>query len=160
MESIGDRISLLLHNMHISASQLASEIGVTKGAISRWIKNEAVPGSTQVARIVKAHKQINLLWLMLGEGEMFIQNDEKIKQVENSTLIEKEEMLNRNFKRVFNPLKDRGSNIFKDGTIEEITLYFEERMFELSQQNEKLISILERDSKIISILSNNQKNKD
>jgi len=160
MESIGDRIAILLHNMHISASQLASEIGVTKGAISRWTKNEANPGSAQVARIAAIHKEVNLIWLMLGEGEMFIKKDEKETQVENSIRAEKEEILNRNFKRAFNPTKDRGTNVFKDGTIEEITMYFEERLFDLSQQNEKLISILERDSQIISILSNNQKGRD
>jgi transcriptional regulator with XRE-family HTH domain len=160
MESIGDRIAILLHSMHLSASQLASEIGVTKGAISRWTKNEANPGSAQVARIVAKHKEINLMWLMLGEGEMFIKNDEKGTVVDNSMRVEKEEMLNRNFKRVFNPEKDGGTNVFKGGSIEEITMYFEERLFDLTQQNEKLISILERDSQIISILSNNQKSRD
>jgi transcriptional regulator with XRE-family HTH domain len=160
MESIGDRIAILLHSMHISASTLAKEIGVTKGAISRWTKNEANPGSVQVARIIAKHKEINLNWLMLGEGEMLIKNDEKGAMVENSTLLEKSEILNRNFRRVNDSERDRGTNIFKDGNIEEITKYFEDRLFDLSQQNEKLISILERDSQIISILSNNQKGRD
>ena len=97
---------------------------------------------------------------MLGEGEMLIKNDEKGAMVENSTLLEKSEILNRNFRRVNDSERDRGTNIFKDGNIEEITKYFEDRLFDLSQQNEKLISILERDSQIISILSNNQKGRD
>ncbi len=54
MESMGERIQLLMKKNGYSQKELASMIGVTESAMSRYLKNEREPKSEVIANLATA----------------------------------------------------------------------------------------------------------
>ncbi|WP_366915882.1 hypothetical protein [uncultured Psychroserpens sp.] len=63
----------------MSARQFDLSIGTGNGYILRMQKNNASVGSDVIERIVKEYPQVNLVWLITGKGDMFIEQQSKPK---------------------------------------------------------------------------------
>ena len=74
-----NRIMQLVTALNMSARQFDISIGTANGYILRMQKNNASVGSDVIERIVKEYPQINLVWLITGKGDMFIQDNPKPK---------------------------------------------------------------------------------
>lgn len=65
-----DRLMHFIKYAGISARQFDLSIGASNGYTLRMKKNHASIGSDVIERIIQTYPQINLIWLITGEGEM------------------------------------------------------------------------------------------
>lgn len=65
-----DRILIFIKHSGISARQFDISIGASNGYTLRMKKNHASVGSDMIESIVSTYPQLNLIWLITGEGEM------------------------------------------------------------------------------------------
>ena len=70
------RIIELISELNLSARQFDMSIGTANGYILRMKKNNASVGSDIIERIIKVYPKVNLVWLITGEGNMFISTPE------------------------------------------------------------------------------------
>ncbi|WP_298757721.1 hypothetical protein [uncultured Psychroserpens sp.] len=73
------RIMKVISALNMSARQFDISIGTANGYILRMEKNNASVGSDVIERIVKEYPQVNLIWLITGKGDMFIEELPKPK---------------------------------------------------------------------------------
>jgi hypothetical protein len=83
----------------LSARQFDISIGAGNGYTLRMKKNSASIGSDVIENIIKAYPQLNVVWLLTGEGSMLKQEEEedildfdrlpKEKQLEIEQIIER-----------------------------------------------------------------------
>jgi len=79
-KEVGLRLKKLRETLDLSQSKLARLLGVSQSAISKWEAGERdIP--TAVLLKLKRRLNVNLDWLLSGEGEMFA-----ISQAEKSSL--------------------------------------------------------------------------
>ena len=69
------RIFDVIEHYGLSARQFDISIGAANGYSLRMRKNNASVGSDVIERIIKQYPKINLVWLIMGEGEMFLEED-------------------------------------------------------------------------------------
>ena len=67
-----NRIVDFIHQMDMSVRQFDISIGAANGYTLRMEKNNASVGSDVIERIVKKYPKLNLVWLITGNGPMFI----------------------------------------------------------------------------------------
>lgn len=72
----------LISHLNINARQFDFSIGTANGYTLRMYKNNASVGSDVIERIAKTYPQINLVWLITGRGNMFIETKEP-KTIDN-----------------------------------------------------------------------------
>ena len=65
-----DRLMQFIEFAGLSARQFDLSIGASNGYTLRMKKNHASIGSDVIEAIIKTYPQLNLIWLMTGEGEM------------------------------------------------------------------------------------------
>ncbi len=65
-----DRLLIFIKHSGISARQFDISIGASNGYTLRMKKNHASVGSDMIESIVRTYPQLNLIWLITGEGEM------------------------------------------------------------------------------------------
>ncbi|NJB36634.1 MULTISPECIES: hypothetical protein [Flavobacteriaceae] len=70
-----DRLMQFIEHAGLSARQFDISIGASNGYTLRMRKNHASIGSDVIENIIKTYPQLNLIWLITGEGEML--NPEK-----------------------------------------------------------------------------------
>ncbi|OUR91991.1 hypothetical protein A9Q87_09320 [Flavobacteriales bacterium 34_180_T64] len=68
------RIIQFINHLDLSARQFDISIGSANGYTLRMQKNNASVGSDVIERIVTKYPQINLIWLITGKGDMFIED--------------------------------------------------------------------------------------
>lgn len=73
------RIIQLISALNMSARQFDISIGTANGYILRMQKNNASVGSDVIERIIKEYPQVNLVWLITGKGDMFIDKQSESK---------------------------------------------------------------------------------
>ena len=76
-----DRLTQFIKYAGLSARQFDLSIGAGNGYTLRMKKNHASIGSDVIETIIRTYPQLNLVWLMTGEGEM-------IKKVAESKSLE------------------------------------------------------------------------
>lgn len=86
-----NRIMLVIKHLGISARQFDISIGTANGYILRMQKNNASVGSDVIERIIQLYPQINLVWLITGEGNMLLENT---KTKASKTNLEIEQYIN------------------------------------------------------------------
>ncbi|WP_299336524.1 hypothetical protein [uncultured Psychroserpens sp.] len=74
-----NRIMQVISALNMSARQFDLSIGTANGYILRMQKNNASVGSDVIERIVKEYPQINLVWLITGKGNMFVDQPSRPK---------------------------------------------------------------------------------
>lgn len=89
--SMNKRISLILQAKNISPAQLADNIGVQRSGISHIMNGRNKPSLDFIQRILKKYPDINMNWLIFGDGQMMnpfptqnISEEKKIAEVRNS----------------------------------------------------------------------------
>ncbi|MEN1783997.1 MAG: hypothetical protein AAGF77_02565 [Bacteroidota bacterium] len=65
-----DRIMQFIEHSGLSARKFDMSIGAGNGYTLRMKKNNASVGSDVIETIIRTYPQLNLVWLMTGEGEM------------------------------------------------------------------------------------------
>ena len=82
-----NRIVEFIKHKGMSVRQFDISIGAANGYTLRMQKNNASVGSDVIERIVKTYPRLNLVWLITGKGQMFI--DEPVeKEAPSKTDIE------------------------------------------------------------------------
>lgn len=66
-----ERINLLLKAKNITARQFADEIGIQPSGMSHILSGRNNPSLDFVMKVVKRWPEVNINWLMLGNGEMY-----------------------------------------------------------------------------------------
>jgi transcriptional regulator with XRE-family HTH domain len=75
MNNFATRLKDLLETLKLTHQQFAATVGVDASRISQW-KNESLPlkpNLEQFASMAKVYN-VNINWLIIGEGEMFLKN--------------------------------------------------------------------------------------
>lgn len=70
--SISHRFKQLVEALKINANQLAKELNVTRPTITRVINGTNEPSAKILAPLLRKYPTVNVKWLLIGEGEMFI----------------------------------------------------------------------------------------
>jgi len=93
-----DRLMQFIKYAVLSARQFDLSIGASNGYTLRMQKNRASIGSDVIENILKVYPQLNVVWLITGEGEMLKENEEELildfeelpreKQIEIEQIIE------------------------------------------------------------------------
>lgn len=65
-----DRLMQFINHAGLSARQFDMSIGASNGYTLRMQKNNASIGSDVIENIIATYPQLNLIWLITGEGEM------------------------------------------------------------------------------------------
>ena len=65
-----DRLMQFIKYAGLSARQFDMSIGAGNGYTLRMIKNHASVGSDVIETVLKTYPQLNVVWLITGEGEM------------------------------------------------------------------------------------------
>ena len=65
-----DRLMEFIRYAGLSARQFDMSIGASNGYILRMEKNNASIGSDVIENIIKTYPQLNVVWLLTGEGAM------------------------------------------------------------------------------------------
>ncbi len=73
-----DRLMKFIKYAGLSARQFDLSIGASNGYTLRMKKNNASIGSDVIENILKAYPQLNVVWLITGEGEMLKENEEEL----------------------------------------------------------------------------------
>lgn len=66
-----DRINLILRAKNITARQFADEIGIQPSGMSHIISGRNRPSLDFVMKVINRYPEIDIKWLMFGEGEMY-----------------------------------------------------------------------------------------
>jgi len=70
---ITTRLKQLRDALGLNKNQLAVKLGIDNGNISRYESGKVKPNSDFYELLIKKFDNINLTWLISGEGEMFLQ---------------------------------------------------------------------------------------
>jgi transcriptional regulator with XRE-family HTH domain len=70
MDSIIERIEIIIRSKNLSPSKLADEIGVQRSGISHIMSGRNKPSLDFILKVLDAYPEINADWLLKGEGEM------------------------------------------------------------------------------------------
>ena len=73
-----DRLMQFIKYAGLSARQFDLSIGAGNGYTLRMQKNSASIGSDVIETILKAYPQLNVVWLITGEGEMLKENEDEL----------------------------------------------------------------------------------
>lgn len=73
---MNDRIKQIQLALNMSQKDFAEAIGIAPGALSNIYSNRTNATSNHVNGIHKAFPQININWLMFGEGDMYVASKE------------------------------------------------------------------------------------
>ena len=120
-----DRLMQFIKYVGLSARQFDLSIGASNGYTLRMKKNSASIGSDVIENIIQKYPQLNLIWLITGEGEMLnpdvtaIQNNElphsqkiKIEKIIEKKIKARQELeLRELLKEVTEEIEKRKENI-------------------------------------------------
>lgn len=73
--SLNQRIGKLLKILDISQQEFANKIGSSRQVVSLAIKGPTYPSFNFFKGIAEAYPSINLHWLILGEGDVFLNKE-------------------------------------------------------------------------------------
>ncbi len=75
------RINKIIKEKNLSASQLATEVGVQRSSISHILSGRNRPSLDFVQKMLKAYPDLNPSWVLMGEGSIYKgdQNKEQAK---------------------------------------------------------------------------------
>ncbi len=74
MENFVNRLEFLLQHYEFSASTFADKIGVQRSSLSHLLSGRNKPSLDFIMKIFEAFPELNLYWLLKGEGEFIPEN--------------------------------------------------------------------------------------
>jgi transcriptional regulator with XRE-family HTH domain len=85
MTSFGERLEIFRKHTGLGQKEFAKKFGSDQASISHWENNRNVPDLPTAIGLLKAYPELNIFWLVDGEGEMLRTNhsntDEKYKKI-------------------------------------------------------------------------------
>ncbi|MGH2666587.1 S24 family peptidase [Flavobacterium sp.] len=85
---VSERIGLYIDRKGISYYAFENSINASRGAISKAVKENKSIGSSTLEQIMSVYTDLNPVWLLTGQGEMFVGSEEMMlnKSVETYRL--------------------------------------------------------------------------
>jgi len=83
-----DQIKRVMKANDLSATQFADEIGIQRSSVSHVLSGRNKPSLDFMLKIKLRYPELNLDWLLLGDGEMFEKENEKTEKAEEEKRIE------------------------------------------------------------------------
>jgi SOS-response transcriptional repressor LexA len=80
MKMIGERLYQIIKKLHLTQSRLAEKIGISSVVINRYFKDRTVPSAEFLNKMALQYN-ININWLLNGEGSMFYSGDEDVRKL-------------------------------------------------------------------------------
>lgn len=70
--SVHQRFEELLRELKSNGTKLAKELDVSQTAISRILNGSTLPSSRVLIPLLEKYPRVNLTWLLVGKGSMFV----------------------------------------------------------------------------------------
>lgn len=81
--SVSERLNFLIKKLKLTINSFSNEIGVSQSSVRSIAEGVNQPSAKVLIPIITKFPNVNLNWLLLGYGEMFLEEtqttDEKIK---------------------------------------------------------------------------------
>lgn len=81
-----DRIKSIMGYYHLSPAQFADKIGFQRSALSHILSERNKPSLDFVLKVKNAFPNLNLDWLTMGNGNQFVNPEEKLGEPVEGTL--------------------------------------------------------------------------
>lgn len=83
--TINQRLNFLLNALGMKAGPFSRALGVSETTVRNYVDRTSKPSSEILEKIVNTFKQVNLVWLVTGEGEPFLQEANESSQGHSSS---------------------------------------------------------------------------
>ncbi len=123
-ETIISRIQEVMDHYGLTVSAFADEIGVQRSSISHLLNGRNKPSLDFVMKLVTAYPEVDLYWLMKGEGEF-----PKVASKGNDFTTESEEKEEETGEKTLDPSLTLSIGISQKDPIK-IVLFYEDGTFE------------------------------
>lgn len=70
MTSFGERLEIFRKHTGLGQKEFAKKFGSDQASVSHWENNRNVPDLPTAISLLKAYPELNIFWLVDGEGEM------------------------------------------------------------------------------------------
>ncbi|WP_418498547.1 helix-turn-helix transcriptional regulator [Flagellimonas sp.] len=122
-EEIISRIQVVIAYYGLSVSAFADEIGVQRSSISHLLSGRNKPSLDFVMKLVNAYPEVNLYWLLKGEGSFPESKD--VKPESPKVAVPEEKVAGRSVEVPPSPVREIVPNtphtivlLFEDGTFQ------------------------------------------
>ncbi len=95
--SLNDRILTFINSLSISHATFADEIGVQRSAIAHIAKGRNRPSLDMVYKIIDRYPEVNIMWLLRGEGNM-ISNTPNVISLQQRQIIPSSPVIDESLK--------------------------------------------------------------
>ena len=75
MNTVGERLKFIIDDKHLSQSTFGDLTDTPRQSISNYVNNQSKPGYEFLCKLFYDFK-VNLNWLIVGEGDPYIANNE------------------------------------------------------------------------------------
>ncbi|MDR1810516.1 MAG: helix-turn-helix domain-containing protein [Prevotella sp.] len=84
MTTLGDRLQAVIEHRDITITEFERMAKVSKGVFAKAIKNNTGINSAALEKIVACMPEVNLNWLLTGQGDMLLDNRQALSYGENA----------------------------------------------------------------------------
>ena len=77
---VNNRILKLIKNLGVTQSKFAEDIGIARQTINHITTGKYEPSAKVIQAIAKKYDNLNLKWLISGEGKMFKEFDNNVSE--------------------------------------------------------------------------------
>ncbi len=124
MESFSERLKHIIKEKQLSNAELAEKIGIQKSTVSHLLSGRNKPGFDFLNKLIKVFPDINLRWLITGEGDAFTG--------QSPTLPEKPAKTNESNKQ---EVQETAGTETKDG-LKEIIVVYKDKTFDILKRRQ------------------------
>ncbi len=87
MHNINERLKQIAEHYGLNRyADFAKKTGLKHQTVSNYLKGKQKPDVDRLAIIKQSFKDVNINWLLIGEGDMLLSNDNKDKTQDTSNL--------------------------------------------------------------------------
>ena len=92
--NLGERLRQLINHLELSVAKFSKEIGVPQPTITSYLNDSREPGISFLMKIKNRYKDVNLNWIITGEGSMERDSDKRYEELRDKYYTIVEEQLN------------------------------------------------------------------
>jgi transcriptional regulator with XRE-family HTH domain len=70
--AIGERIKFLLTSLRMSARAFSQALELSDSTVNNYIAKGTMPGADVIEKIALTYSNVNIVWLVTGQGEPFL----------------------------------------------------------------------------------------
>ena len=124
MTTFPERLKFLINQKKLSNAELAEKIGIQKSTVSHLLSGRNKPGFDFLNKLVKVFPDINLRWLITGEGDTFSE--------QSPTLPENPAKTNESNKQEIQEITDTGTK----NDLKEIIVVYKDKTFDILKRRQ------------------------